>query len=142
MGFFEGIQQWGLSFEVDTPPQLAPDTVVCNNVLLVNGPPGYHTYQWSDGSSGPLAVIDTSGTYTVTTTDFFGCTGTDSIAVSFLDTVLVGQVMTKWQYAFGQFSRVVTGIRPRPEPICTGRFHDYRYGWPFYPTHQHRDPTG
>lgn len=64
-------------------PFISGDLTVCpgvNAVLSVQS--GFSSYQWSDGSSGPLAVVPGPGTYTVTVTNSAGCSGTDVVTVS------------------------------------------------------------
>jgi hypothetical protein len=48
------------------------------------GTPGY-TYEWSNGETGPMAVMLEPGTYTVTVTDDGGCTATTTVSIGFVD---------------------------------------------------------
>jgi gliding motility-associated-like protein len=64
-------------------PFISGDLSVCpgqNAVLSVQT--GFSSYQWSEGTSGPLAVVPGPGTYTVTVTNSAGCSGTDVVTVS------------------------------------------------------------
>ncbi len=59
-----------------TAPQICvgdPDT------LRVIG--GFSQYQWSNNVSGITNIVTQPGTYTVTVTNFYGCTGTGSVTV-------------------------------------------------------------
>jgi hypothetical protein len=68
---------------------LANDTIVCQNeTIQLNAPTGYN-YAWtpSQGLSNasianPIAVINNNITYTLTITDAFGCSGSDSITIN------------------------------------------------------------
>ena len=42
---------------------------------------GFDTYTWSTGASGQTIPVDIGGTYTVTVSDAFGCTGVDEVNV-------------------------------------------------------------
>lgn len=73
----------------DPIPQLgSPDTNVCEGLSvglvpnITNGP--VTTYAWSTGDNGAILLVTTAGTYTVTVTNSNGCSGIDSIAVSFV----------------------------------------------------------
>lgn len=66
-----------------SPPQISGNTALCvgdSSVLFAGN--GYATYLWSDGSSNPFITIGDSGTYAVTVSNAFGCSGTDSVHVS------------------------------------------------------------
>ncbi|MCX6271481.1 MAG: M6 family metalloprotease domain-containing protein [Bacteroidetes bacterium] len=43
---------------------------------------GYIIYQWSNGETTPSITVTTSGTYSLTVTDFAGCTASDEIMVT------------------------------------------------------------
>ena len=67
-------------------PDLGPDELVCNfdyPVELQTSEP-FEDYQWSIGAQGdglPSIGVSLIGTYTVTVTNEFGCTGTDDIEI-------------------------------------------------------------
>jgi gliding motility-associated-like protein len=62
---------------------LGSDTALCNgNSVLLNSGPGYASYLWQDGSSGPALLVNTTGRYHVTVTDSCGRQYTDSIVVN------------------------------------------------------------
>ncbi len=73
-----------------------PDDTVCagETVLLDASVPGGVEYYWlPDGQSGPVIEVDSAGTgfgsttYTVYVTALDGCTGVDSVEVTFVDCV-------------------------------------------------------
>lgn len=66
-------------------PVIATGGVVCqgNPATLITAS-GFATYHWSPGSVTNQQVISGSGTYTVTVTDAFGCSGTNSIVINAL----------------------------------------------------------
>lgn len=64
-----------LPFTVD----IKGDTAICkNNESILYTSETYVAYEWSTGSDFQFIAVDESGTYYVTVTDDFGCTGTDS----------------------------------------------------------------
>lgn len=44
--------------------------------ITLEAEPGFATYRWNTGATGPRLVVDSTGTYSVTVTDDFGCTAT------------------------------------------------------------------
>jgi len=58
------------------------------DTLLVNGP--YSKYEWSTGQTGFRVVINQPGTYTVTVTNFNGCTNSNEITIGQLPTPTIG----------------------------------------------------
>lgn len=71
------------------------------------------SYLWSTGAFTPTIQVDTSGTYSVTVTDPFGCTASDSITITITSTADPEDGLT-------------TLIAPNPVQdvlriICTGR---------------------
>jgi hypothetical protein len=67
------------------------DTALCNGnrLMLVTNRPETVSYLWSTGSTTPEIVLSTSGTYTVTTTNWRGCEAIDAIDVTITGTVPV-----------------------------------------------------
>lgn len=73
-----------------SPPinvNLGADTTICDSsILLMDAGAGMLVYQWSgpNGFSSPdqIVLISDQGTYTVTVTDPFGCTGTDDRVIT------------------------------------------------------------
>lgn len=57
------------------------DTICPDATTTLYSPAGYHSYQWSDGSS-TLSHKVGAGTYTLTVTDANGCTAANSITIS------------------------------------------------------------
>ncbi|MFC2100981.1 LamG-like jellyroll fold domain-containing protein [Bacteroidota bacterium] len=66
---------------------LGNDTVICNNHnIILNPGSGYSSYHWSNGSILSALVVDYSmgpGSYSVTVTDIYGCTASDTIEIEF-----------------------------------------------------------
>ncbi|MBE0642193.1 MAG: LamG domain-containing protein, partial [Bacteroidales bacterium] len=66
------------------PVNLGRDTGSCIGLsLTLNAGAGYSTYLWSTGSTSNLATVNTSGNYSVTVTDAFGCVSTDQVYAGF-----------------------------------------------------------
>lgn len=67
---------------------LGLDTTLCeSDTLLLHAGPGFSTYSWHDGSIDSLytatSLVQDTIQYSVTVVDSNGCSGTDSITVSF-----------------------------------------------------------
>jgi hypothetical protein len=62
---------------------LGYDTGFCvGNTLVLSSPqPAGTTYLWSTGSTASSLSVSTSGAYSLTVTDIYGCVGTDLINV-------------------------------------------------------------
>ncbi len=73
-----GVQ--GVSVELSAPA-ICPGQ---NDILT--GPPGFVSYVWSDGDLGIANIVSQTGTYTVTVTNQYGCTGTGEATVGALPT--------------------------------------------------------
>ncbi|NCA87124.1 MAG: hypothetical protein EOM83_16440, partial [Clostridia bacterium] len=66
-------------------PWLGSDTAVCSNWPYVLFPDQvYASYLWQEGSTNPFFAVTQPGIYWVQVENQFGCTGTDSIQISFL----------------------------------------------------------
>jgi PKD repeat protein len=67
------------------------DTSLCagNRLMLVTNSPETVSYLWSTGSTLPEIVLASSGTYSVTTTNWRGCEANDAIDVTITGTVPV-----------------------------------------------------
>jgi hypothetical protein len=60
-----------------------PDTGYCKDgQVLLNAGGGFQSYVWSTGAVGQLLQVNTMGTFTVTVTNFGGCSGSASINVN------------------------------------------------------------
>ncbi len=71
--------------EVNPSPQpyLGADTTLCTGQSLTLNPGGQFTgYLWQDNTTLPIYIVSTSGVYSVTVQNNFGCTGSDEIYVS------------------------------------------------------------
>lgn len=76
------------SIEVENWPSndfsLGNDTIVNATEFSISIPDTYLTYQWNvPGQNSNTINVNSSGTYSLTTTDEFGCTHTDDITVIF-----------------------------------------------------------
>lgn len=67
------------------------DTSLCagNRLMLVTNSPETVSYLWNTGSTSPEIVLASSGTYSVTTTNWRGCEANDAIDVTITGTVPV-----------------------------------------------------
>lgn len=63
----------------DYIPNLGPDTTVCEDVNYALNPGSFDSYSWSNGSTNAQIVPTTSGSYTVTTTDIYGCVKDETV---------------------------------------------------------------
>jgi hypothetical protein len=64
-------------------PNVTANPYACNGSFVLNAGSGFSTYAWSNGGgSAATASFNSSGTYTVTVTNSFGCTGTDDFNVT------------------------------------------------------------
>ena len=62
---------------------LPADTNLCKGNILKIAPPGYTDYMWSTGSNENSVNVSQNGTYYLRVIDQFGCSGEDSVKVSF-----------------------------------------------------------
>lgn len=61
------------------------NTQFCDGTTLtLSTTSAFASYLWSDGSTNPTVDVTTTGSWTVTVTNVFGCTGTDNISVTAL----------------------------------------------------------
>ncbi len=69
---------------VSTPePDLGSDTLLCGTINhTLNTSVNFSQYHWNNNSTASGLNITTTGTYTVTVTDQYGCTGSDTIVVT------------------------------------------------------------
>lgn len=66
---------------------LGNDTSLCNGqTLLLDAQNSGATYQWQNGSGAQTYTVTGPGMYSVTVTNFWGCTGTDYIEVLYYST--------------------------------------------------------
>jgi gliding motility-associated-like protein len=61
---------------------LGKDTSICAGEKLVLNPGNFISYKWQDNSTASTFIVTTTGVYSVTVTDEFGCTGSASIKVT------------------------------------------------------------
>ena len=59
-------------------PSITGGLSLCSGSTTLNAGGGFAAYSWTSGQSTQLIVVSAPGTYTVTVTDFNGCTGTAS----------------------------------------------------------------
>jgi hypothetical protein len=63
-----------ISVQYAAPFSFASDSIITvNPTVLLNADPGYADYSWSNGLNGQSIVVDSSGLYCVTFTDFNTC---------------------------------------------------------------------
>lgn len=70
------------------PIQFPPDTFFCNSTstLILNATiPGATQYTWNVPNNGPTLLVTTSGTYSVTASDQYGCSSSASITVEYVN---------------------------------------------------------
>jgi hypothetical protein len=85
----EGIETITLeSTGPDPIPNLGPDTNVCGDVTygmtatVSNGPAT--NFNWSTGETGPIKLVTEGGTYILTVTNSAGCSGVDTVVVTYV----------------------------------------------------------
>ncbi|MFN0214229.1 MAG: hypothetical protein ACKVT2_08235, partial [Saprospiraceae bacterium] len=61
---------------------------------ILTAPAGYVSYVWSDGDLGITNIVTQPGTYEITVTNVYGCTGTGSITVDPLPTPVIAITTT------------------------------------------------
>lgn len=68
-------------------PDLGDDLVICpGETTMLDAGTGFTAYQWSvPDSTGQSLNVDAAGTYAVTVADNHGCTGTDTIDITYHD---------------------------------------------------------
>lgn len=83
-GFQQGHGQIIITPVTGTPPvvSLGSNASYCGSVIvqLDAGNPGWN-YSWSTGASTQVLSVSTSGTYYVTVSDSFGCSGSDTVQI-------------------------------------------------------------
>lgn len=65
-----------------TPTISGPNLICGSDPVVLTADPGYDTYQWYDGTTGESVTISGPGTFGLTITDAFGCTGSTSYTVN------------------------------------------------------------
>ena len=61
------------------------DTICAGEILNVEGPPGYYSYNWSTGSQDPDIEVTQAGMYFLTAENFNGCIGhSDTLFIEIL----------------------------------------------------------
>lgn len=68
---------------------LGADTALCQGGLVTLNAGNFDGYQWSNGLNAQQINISASGTYSVTVSDDFGCTGLDTKVVTFEENPLL-----------------------------------------------------
>lgn len=71
------------SYDNSPEVNLGSDITTDATTVTLSGPSGYAGYLWSNGSTTPAIVVDTSGDYSLTVTDEQGCQAMDFIHVTF-----------------------------------------------------------
>ena len=71
------------SFYPVPPANLVNDTLICTGqVDTIKAPPGFQTYEWSDGSTSDTMYVTKPGIYTLTVTNQFTCKGVDTFTIT------------------------------------------------------------
>jgi len=67
---------------ISTPVvEIGSDSIISANPITLDAGPGFSDYSWSDGSNAQTLLVSGTGWYSVTVTNEFGCTATDSVFV-------------------------------------------------------------
>ena len=72
-----------------------PQGIISGNTSLCPGESstltasGANSYHWSTGATTPVITVNSSGTYSCTFTNSYGCTNTQSVTVNVLDTPVI-----------------------------------------------------
>ena len=78
-----GIKQDTLMVSIQTPVDLPNDTNIClNQSITIDAGVSNATYDWSNGVTSKIIVIDVASTYNLLVTDQFGCQSADTMFVS------------------------------------------------------------
>lgn len=86
-----------------TPINLGLDATFCEgDSLLLQAPPSFAAYQWSNGGTAPSISVNSSGNYWVKAQDFNGCFSKDSITILPLHPKPVVSVMPEGVVCIGQ----------------------------------------
>jgi gliding motility-associated-like protein len=120
------------SYTLTDPQQIIPTLVTLNNVscfggnngsaiVTSSGGTGLSAYTWSPGGfSGSTPTHLSAGSYTVTTTDGYGCTAIDSITITQPSQLTVNAVPTNATCGNSNGSAIATG---------SGGTSPYSYKW-------------
>jgi hypothetical protein len=81
-----------------------------DSVILSTGI--YTSYLWSNGATTSSITVTSSGTYTVTATNNFGCTGTDSMTVTVYPTPIVSFTGLPLTACSNSGTYLLTGVPP------------------------------
>lgn len=78
-------------FVIATPPAVAlgNDTIVCESLTLSPGLPSNGSYQWDSLAAGFTVTVDTSASFTISSTGTYILTYTDSLGLCGIDTIQV-----------------------------------------------------
>lgn len=88
---------------IPSSPSICPGQ---SDTLRLNG--GFFSPHWSNGTVGHINIVNQPGTYSVTVTNSFGCTGTESITIQPLPTPVI-QVASTPLCPGGSATLAVTG---------------------------------
>lgn len=64
-----------------TAPTISGTLTICQNQTTTLRASGGSSYVWDNGSTQPMITVNATGTYSVTATNFYGCTATTSATV-------------------------------------------------------------
>lgn len=97
---------------VTVDQSLLPAFCQGGKIVLTATPSESVTYAWSNGPTDAIIQVNASGTYTVTVTNTYGCTGTGSSVVTYDQTALLSSytiIGTKKEVEIEKNSKVETG---------------------------------
>ncbi|HPE58293.1 MAG TPA: gliding motility-associated C-terminal domain-containing protein [Bacteroidales bacterium] len=91
---YSGVSNINIEINVEIFPSpsidLGSDTLICgNNPITINAGYGFEIYLWQDGSTDSTYTVIESGLYWVEVTNEYGCSGRDSINVTFVPAPIV-----------------------------------------------------
>ena len=93
-GGCDSIVELHLAYASVPSVNLGPDRVLCGEeqfpVVVSAGAGSNQSYQWNTGANTATISVSQPGTYAVTVTNQFGCTGSDDMQVRLQDRITVG----------------------------------------------------
>ncbi|MES2566575.1 MAG: PKD domain-containing protein [Bacteroidota bacterium] len=89
---------------------LGPDKTVCTFPITLKAKKNYYTnYLWQDNSNSDSLVIMTSGTYSITVTNIFGKTSSDTINITIDNSAVVASLPNDTTICSGKSIKIIAG---------------------------------